>query len=60
MGGVLGGLGVGELREGRLGGGVQVRQFGVAWGWGVQVGRFRVLGGGRGGTGSPYLPLPSL
>ena len=38
----------GGLREGRLGGG------------GVQVGQFGVLGGGEGGTGSPYLPLPSL
>ena len=27
-------------------------------GGGVQVGRFGMLGGG--GTGSPYLPLPSL
>ena len=29
-------------------------------GGGVQVGRFGVLGGGGGGTGSSYLPLPSL
>ena len=34
---------------GRLGGSV--------WGGGVQVGRFGVV---RGGTGSPYLPLPSI
>ena len=45
-GGSRRGKGGGGLREGRLGGG-------------VQVGRFGVLGGG-GGTGSPYLPLPSL
>ena len=33
----------------------------VGWG-GVQVGRFGVVrgGAGGGGTGSPYLPLPSM
>ena len=46
---------------GSVGGGVQVGQFGVVVGGGVQVGQFGVLGGGaEGGTGSPYLPLPSL
>ena len=58
-----GGGGVGSGRGDRGGGGlggawgVQVRQLGVGWGpggaiWGV--------GRGGGGTGSPYLPLPSL
>ena len=42
-------------REGRLGGGVGR----VGWG-GSQVGQFGVLVGGGGGTGSRYLPLPSL
>ena len=51
-------------RSGRVGwgGGVHVGRIGVVVvGGGVQVGRLGVLGGwGRGGTGSPYLPLPSL
>ena len=55
MGGGIRGAGRGGFREGRVGGGVQVGQFGVL------VGQFGVLGGGgEGGTGSPYLPLPSL
>ena len=51
--------GGGGFREGRRGGG-------GGWegrlGGGVQVGRFGVVRGGRGGggAGSPYLPLPSI
>ena len=50
----------GGFREGRIGGG----GLGGAWGGGVREGRLGGGGsgrvGGEGGTGSPYLPLPSL
>ena len=46
----------GGLREGRLGGGVQVGH-GVVGG-GVQVGRFGVLGGGRGAQAPLTSPCP--
>ena len=52
-GGGGGGALEGGFREGRWGGVGR-----VGWGGGVQVGRFGVVGGG--GTGSRYLPLPSL
>ena len=52
-GGGLGGAPGGSVR----GGGSRWGELGW-WGGGVQVGRFGVLGGW--GTGSPYLPLPSL
>ena len=50
---------------GGIGGGVQEGANGgpsgrVGWGGEVQAGQFGVLGRGRGGTGSPYLPLPAL
>ena len=64
MGGGLGrAWGGGVLREGQLGGGVQVRRFGVVVGGaggGAPGGAIWGVGGGGGGTGSPYLPLPSL
>ena len=55
MGGSRRGLGRGWLREGRLGGGLG----GANWGGGKDPGG-AIWGGGGGGTGSPYLPLPSL
>ena len=58
MGGGLGGGG-GSGRVG-WGEGVQVGQFGVVVGGGGPGGAIWGVGGGRGGTGSPYLPLPSL
>ena len=49
-----GGIGGGGVQGGAMGGGVGR----VRWGGGVQVGLFGVVVGG--GTGSRYLPLPSL
>ena len=49
--------GGGVSREGRLGGGVQVGQFGVVGGGGWH--KALVVSSGGGG-GSAYLPLPSL
>ena len=52
--------GLGGGRFGRVGwGGVQVGRIGVVGGGGIQVGLIGMFGGG-GGTGSSYLPLPSL
>ena len=47
---------MGGSREGRLGGGFQVGQFGVVGGGGWHKALVVSLGGG----GSAYLPLPSL
>ena len=50
----------GGVPGGSGGGGVQVGQFGLVVAGGYPGGAIWGVGGGGGGTGSPYLPLPSL
>ena len=58
-GGLGGAWGGGALREGRLGGGgFRWGDLGWWWGGGGPGGAIWGVGGRRGGTGSPYLPLP--